>query len=431
MFTISNLLKNIPRYSKRYVPLGLIILFLLTVNVAVRCIRHEAEAIVTDTLDRYGTELYLVDLSAPILDMSAVESLRAEEYVLELEKLAAFHTLEKVEYQDGMPIYKRDAEMISVEPDTLKPYLIQGRLYRTEEECCLNEGYYNNLTKSGALSGLGGTVTLDDPRTEHSSTFTVVGVISDTDAPYSAPSEDYMDKRAYLAEAAIAPYWKRLRSWAMPEHMNKAYTDASAQGIRESDVDLSYMRVVEGYAIRMRIDTYRSREALNRAVRELNDAPAGSLRVRHRYLVGETTSGIAALVAPMEKISSLCGTIDRVTLIVSLAIMLLLTLLIVTERRYEIGILRCLGVTAGGVCARFVFELFAFLVIVLGLSFALGVPAAMLFARRLDMSVGFAALARSGWDVLWMLGGMGLFSAVIASAMILSKRPMEILNSRT
>ncbi len=430
MFTIKNLLKNIPRYSKRYVPLGLIILFLLTVNIAVRCIRHEAEAIVVETLDRYGTELYLVDLSAPILDMSAVESLRAQPYVLELRTLAAFHNLEKVEYQDGMAVYKRDIEMIAVPEETLTPHLTAGRLYRTAEECCLNEGYYNSLTKSGALSGLGGTVTLDDPRTEHTTVFTVVGVIADLDAPY-CDAADYMEKRAYLMEEAIAPYWKRLRSWAMPEHMNKAYAEAAAQGIREADVDLSYMRVIEGYEIFLRIDTYRSSEDLRREVRALNDAPAGSLRMRHRYLVGETTSGIAALTAPMEKISSLCGTIDRVTLAVSLAIMLLLTLLIVTERRYEIGILRCLGVTAGGVCARFVFELFAFLVIVLALSFALGVPAAMLFARRLDMTIGYAALARSAWDVLLLLGGMGLVSSVLASALILSKRPMEILNSRT
>ena len=199
---------------------------------------------------------------------------------------------------------------------------------------------YENLTKSGVLSGLGGTVTLDDPRTEHSAAFTVVGVISDADAPY-CDTTDYLEKRAYLMEEAIEPYWKRLRSWAMPEHMNKAYAEAAAQGIRETDVDLSFMRVIEGYEIFLRIDTYRSSEDLRREVRALNDAPAGSLRMRHRYLVGETTSGIAALTAPMEKISSLCGTIDRVTLAVSLAIMLLLTLLIVTERRYEIGILRC------------------------------------------------------------------------------------------
>lgn len=433
MFILSNTCRNLGRYARRYVPFGLMILFLLTVNIAVRCVRRETDAIVTDTLDQYGSRFYVVDLNQAVTDRHSLDFLQKLGFVISVRPAAALHNIERSSMQGGLLNFKRDRMLIGTEPSGSDFEAEEGRMFENDAECCLNRSYYEFLTGDNAadFDGLGDTLAVTDPRTDFTSVFTVVGILPDTGIPYSDPNS-YTKQRIYTTMAAVEAYWKKYSIVALPSHMNDAYESAAQDGtLKEEDIDLSYMRVIEGYETIIELDSYQSAGALREAIREENARPAHSLRTRHRFLAGETVSGIDRLSAPMERVGKLCQTIDSVTLVVSLCIMLLLTVLLVMERRYEIGILRCLGISARGVCARFTLELLLFLLLVTALSFAAGIPCARLIARALSIDVAYSAVLRTGADTLLLLGSMGLLSAAAASAAVLSRRPMEILNSRT
>lgn len=137
------------------------------------------------------------------------------------------------------------------------------------------------------------------------------------------------------------------------------------------------------------------------------------------------------LVESLAPIAPLCETIASASSIASAVLILLMTILIVYERRYEIGVLRCIGVSSGGVCARFIGEVVVFLIIVSAIGIGVGIPAARFAADAMSLGESVGELAPTA---LLMLGGIGAVTAascLIAAAMILSKKPMQILNSRT
>lgn len=429
MFTIRQLFANIGRHARRYVPLGLIVLFLLSANLAVRCIRAEANDTVENTLNRYGSEFYLVNLNEPVFSVDTVAFLHQYPFVAALTPAAALHNIERVNPASGVSKYERQTMLIGLDAAALADAAVEGALPAADTEACLNRSYYESLLQSGLLSGIGGTLHIADPRGGVSADFTVVGVLPDTGTPYSNPT-DYLRERVYTTAAAVEAFWKPLRFTAAPEHMNDAYLHAAEGGMSTSDLELSYMRVIEGYELTVTLHSYRDKEAFLSVLRSENARPTATSH-RANWAAGETVSGIGRLAAPMERISALCGTVDRVTLSVSLSTVLLLTVLVVLERRYEIGILRCLGFSAAGVCVRFTSELALFLTLTVLLSCALGIPAALSLASALSIPMTSEAILRAAAETLLLLFGMGLLSAAAASAAILSRRPMEILNSRT
>lgn len=429
MYTLSDLLKNLVRYARRYVPFALIIILLFSVNIAVRCIGHETDAIVQTVLDRYGTEFYVVNLDSPVTDPAQLEFLDDLPYVTSAVRTAALHRLDHAVPRLSSYVYEADRMMIALaDPAALAASLSDGRLYEAAEECCLNETWFQELHLA-----LGDTVELDDPRTGHTITLHVVGVIEELNAPYSLVS-DYTARRVYTAEENVRQFWDAYGARTpYPDCMNELYTDAKEKGqLRAADIDLAVMRVTEGYDTVVTLDSYQNADALREAVRAQNSASQklGQRRGRN-WMAGETVSGIRNLTAPMQRIGTLCAVISAVTLAVSLLVILLLTVLIVSARRYEIGICRCIGITAAGVCRRFAAEMLMFLCITAAAGFSIGVPAAMIFSRALSLTVTAASIRKTGVELLALLVGMGFFASIAASAAVLVKRPMEILNSRT
>ncbi len=146
-----------------------------------------------------------------------------------------------------------------------------------------------------------------------------------------------------------------------------------------------------------------------------------------QYLIDDPT----AMVESLSSVAPMCSTIARAAIAATAVLILLMTVLLVHDRQYEIGVLRCIGVTSGGVCGRFVAEIIVFLVIVAAVSLAVAVPAVRYAAGMLGLNAENLALWPTALMLLAFVGGVTVVSCVIAVAMILAKRPMEILNSRT
>ena len=139
----------------------------------------------------------------------------------------------------------------------------------------------------------------------------------------------------------------------------------------------------------------------------------------------------ASLTAALAPIPPLCGTLGQAAGALSAALILLMTVLLVSERRYEIGVLRCLGVSSAGVCGRFAAEIGVFLLAVSVIGVALGVPAAYLAASALGVGASVSGVPAAALSLLGAFALVALLAAALASALILAKKPMQILNSRT
>ncbi|MGM9652014.1 MAG: ABC transporter permease [Eubacteriales bacterium] len=138
-----------------------------------------------------------------------------------------------------------------------------------------------------------------------------------------------------------------------------------------------------------------------------------------------------SLVSSLAPVSPLCDAIGRAASAASAVLILLMTILVVHERRYEIGVLRCIGVSACGVCARFIAEISVFLAIVSAAGVALGIPAAHLAAKLLGVADSVSGVLPAALLLLAGIAAVTVLSCLAASAMILAKKPMHILNSRT
>jgi|GEM_PF-1586068 len=145
------------------------------------------------------------------------------------------------------------------------------------------------------------------------------------------------------------------------------------------------------------------------------------------YLIADP----ASLVESLAPIAPLCDSIAKAATTATAVLILLMTILLVHDRQYEIGVLRCMGVTSGGVCGRFVAEILVFLVIVAALGLALAVPAARLAADYLGLGGALGGVLSTALPQLALIAAATVVSCVLAAVMILQKKPMEILNSRT
>ena len=144
------------------------------------------------------------------------------------------------------------------------------------------------------------------------------------------------------------------------------------------------------------------------------------------YLIDDPES----LTESLAPIGAMCETVAAVSAAASAALILMMTLLVVSERRYEIGVLRCIGVSSAGVCARFAAELVLMLALLAALGVGAGIPLARFAAELLGASAG-GELLPTALSLLAQTASASAVSLLIAAALILAQKPMQILNSRT
>ena len=101
------------------------------------------------------------------------------------------------------------------------------------------------------------------------------------------------------------------------------------------------------------------------------------------YDVATDAASYNRIVKPMEGVSSIVGTFTLVVLVIGAAILLFLTVLAIRERKYEMGVLRAMGMSRLAVARGFVYESLALTAICL----ALGLGAGSALARPVSEAV--------------------------------------------
>ncbi|MGM9652016.1 MAG: ABC transporter permease [Eubacteriales bacterium] len=508
MYKLLTPLRSLARHLSGYVIFALLLILLLILNLTVTVLGSAATAESEKIVEKYAASFLCFDLNQPHKQLGQPgDDPYFEEIVSTLPhvrtiKLLAMHTLNSALGQ----------RMIGAPAEVLDCVPLEGRLYQSDGECCINESYARYLADSVGFTGVGDTILLYDDENalqytvyvdennerayrfyEHdkSAEFTVVGILRDDATPFHKTLH-FGTHRIYTTTAAVEEYFQGVGtrkangandSYYLPGLLFTQDILAGAGWGRPSDdgthwlfldrftlesfdlcsaeISLAQYPPNEGYMALVTIDDPANEADFLNAARgtfvRIGEPAASDLKYERKdsknifyysidgreeewysvtsvpcvWYAARLVDDPSVLTETLAPVSPLCDAIGRAASAASAVLILLMTILVVHERRYEIGVLRCIGVSARGVCARFIAEISVFLAIVSASGVALGIPAAHLAAKLLGVADSISGVLPAALLLLAGIAAVTLLSCLAASAMILAKKPMHILNSRT
>lgn len=373
MYIIKNAVKNIGRNKGRNILMAVII-FAIILTTAVSIIINTTTAeIIKDYKTRFGSE---VSITYDYTNMDAVTEYRP----LTAEQLISFGESEYLQSKiitqtvqitfDGLRALDDDKQGImmggSISADgsvsgeseylkvlgcliaTNKPNIskdfenglreiIDGEIYSGKDTCLVSEQFadLNDLSVGDTI-----TVTTYLKSNPMEYTLTISGIYAD----YTMLEENQPDMYKMIPSAASNRHNEILVSSETAENMEMANDPTTVY------VEATYYLKDPGM-----IDDYRE---------ELTEKGLPKF-----YLVTTDEAGYQRIVGPVEGLSKVTNTFLIVVLVLGSAILILLSTLAIRERKYEIGVLRAMGMKKGKVALGLLCEMLVItsLCLVLGL----------------------------------------------------------------
>lgn len=369
MYIIKNALKNLVRNKGRNVLVGILLFFMLTALCVSVVIESASQKLSDIYIDRFDiTATFKVDYQ------SLIES--SVDFILDVPELS---TEDFQNYANSN--YVKDCITFGT-----------------------NAMYSPDLTAVGAgseSSGLGGIQIIDGDRGEkfYTSDFSMYGysdimLLTDfiegsrkiTDGKvFSALNEciisrELADKNSLnVGDTFKAMTVEKAKSQTLNLVISGIYTDAAQNGgqsvfsttqIRSNDVLMSIDTMAQLRNSEYSIDgsfVLSDPNALEAFKDELTKKG-----LPKSYYITSNVNDYNKIIAPAEGLSQIVRVFMIVVLILGSAILLLLSLITIRERKFEIGILRAKGMSKGKIAAQFLCENFALILICLTLALMVG-----------------------------------------------------------
>ncbi len=375
MYIIQNAIKNLGRNKGRNILTAMIIFAIILATAVSIIINTTTSAIIEDYKSRFGSKVNIeFDVSHPVqmddLETVTVEQ-RREFAKSKLLKSASFrlrayvipkdlHSLDEAENGGNNTVVGGQGQPQFREPTALligssrkdisddfaegKRKIIQGEMYENKNECLISEQYakLNNLS-------IGDNIILeseyaDEPMPEE---LTIVGI--------------YEDKTAIGNELPYkSPLFNRGNE-ILADFDDVCGMDLAKNMIKMGFIDSEYI-LKEPSMI----------EAFEKEVR--------SKGLSKQYLVSTDESSYNKIVGPVIGLSKITNTFLVVVLALGSMILILLSVLSIRERKYEIGVLRAMGMkkrkVAFGLLTESIVITMACLVLGLGIGSAVSQPMA-------------------------------------------------------
>ncbi len=342
MYIFQNAAMNLLRNRGRNVLIGVIILAIITTTVIALCINNTSKGIIDDYKQRFGSEVFLSPdlekfMSAP--DGAKTAMLTFDEYVnfADSEHVMEFDMALTQEIAsddligvDEVPLSDDGITVDTAGPSGGDPYVnpqmvlkgntwedfdtgtrqvIDGRMVEAPDECLVSQelAALNDLSVGDAVSFKGSVLTQAGTLRTVSFKFTISGIYFDTADPYSGrssrhPASNRRNEVMVLSESVIGMLNPGDHSEVSPR------------------IVLKNPELLSAYEAELR-------------AKGLSDF----------YNLKTDETGYTRVVGPVEGLRNISITFMLIVLILGSIILLLLSSIAIRERKYEIGVLRAMG----------------------------------------------------------------------------------------
>ncbi|MDR0885293.1 MAG: ABC transporter permease [Clostridiales Family XIII bacterium] len=356
MYIITNALKNLGRNKGRNFLIGIILLVIIVATAIAIIINSTASSIIDDYKGRFGSEVSLnLDYDKAINEGNFVDSGENGKGVEEITpkqyfefgdskyiKEAQYNASSMINFKDLKPVDDVDdpdlmvrgyligsnAKNISDDFKKEARKIIDGAMYRQENECIVSQQFaeLNKLKPGDEIE-----IILGKDRVHK---LKISGIFEDNTMVSGGDAAQFMEKNPML------------------NRNNEILTGL------DTIKKLGAENVTAAFSLKNPDD-------LKAFTAQLQKKGLPSY-----YKVATDEAGYKAVVGPVENMKKVTTTFMIVVLILGAIILLLISTLAIRERKYEIGVLRAMGMKKGKVGIGFVTEMIAltFACLIIGLS---------------------------------------------------------------
>lgn len=488
-YTLQYIFSNLWRNRGRYILFGLLFFILGGVWLLSLTLGQAAQTIRADMLDSYATLVTIEDITASIFGIDAVHynSFNDPEIVESMEYISCGMGTElrvnKAPELTGASIIGYDFSL-GLDPFTraLDPVpIVRGRMIEADNEILIFEDIYQKIMTAdnskfiemgaSVFTGLGDTIRFritTDAKQTAEYYLTVVGTvdrdllgprfakfyqtllepdgtekIAHNDRPYiittMACAEQMLETRICDKEGEdrvnpdkISRYdiVYRLRSAdhfdAFVEKIN-AFNDNQMRGILYEDYKVWRTRMTNaGYTGGTAWEDYANMAIMDKIMQQ--NAPM--------FRADLFVQGVEELVAPFEQLDRNTEVMVLFMIALALGVIMILTILNLHARTYEIGVLRCIGMSRTQITLELLAETLLFVLLSLGSGILVGAFAAKFVMPQLFDENHFAVLEEINvlTPALQIMGigvGIALLAVGCAAVYIQRFRPLAILRNRS
>ena len=461
MYIIQNALKNLGRNKGRNILLGIIIFSMIVTTVVALAISRATSAVISEYKQQFGSEVSF--------KMNPTKASSAKEYRSmgneELLALGQSDTLQKTQWtaivcgkpeglkaldedtengysisgpigESGEPstgeitviIYASDRSDISDDFKTGIREIVDGRVYEKAGECIVSQPF----AELNSLS-VGDKFTVNDD-TGIPCELTVSGIFRDD----SMTGDNTPTIYNFVQMPTTNRYNEILTGF-------NTYTDTAWRSSKSDNTDVTPVYYLK------------SPDLLDQFNEE-----AHALGIPDYYEAQTDTLSYNRIVGPVEGLAGVAKTFLIIVLALGSALLILVSILAMRERKYEIGVLRAMGMKKAKVAAGLAAEMLALTVLCLALGFGVGSAAAQPVANGLlqsqiqiaqeneqksmenyggiiaDSDSNAQALseidvgldAASGAEIALIALGISLLASAAGVAAVTKYEPMKILSER-
>lgn len=378
MYMIKNAAKNILRHKGRNLLIGLILLAVLTASAVAVVINTTSDAIISDYVSRFGSEVFLELDYRKALELSesgsgglgidgglpgiAVEPLRGELHL----RFAESAYLKEAILTGEKPVFFGGGLLpVGIDDPAAAP--VHGTLIGTSRQ---------NLTDafaSGAREIISGTAPGEKDTCIISTQFARRNSLTLGDTAEIISYQNGQKQATQLRIVGIYEDYTTALPGASQEQSNEILTTFDTVALLGVDeVEAQYF--------------LKNPELLEAFSKELY---SNGLPEYYRLRVDE--AGYRAIVGPVESMTEVTSAFLWLVLGIGGLVLLVLSVLAVRERKYEIGVLRAMGMKKRTVAAGFLAETVLLTALALALSFGISAAASQPVADKLlDQQVQLA-----------------------------------------
>ena len=432
MYLLLQSVKGILRRKRIYAVFGAIILILLVSLLVVFTVQTSISDNLNGLVKKLGEQIYVYNTRKIVFDPDDYAFIDEYEHVAQLKKIALLYRINNTNsnFVKNPTTSGRLDEVFQLVSffDTSEIKLTEGRIYENDSECCVTSEYYEALKFIGRIDGLGDKISIEDKRTNITKEFTITGVVDSDQTLYG----DYTACILYVTSDNIKSYYEYYNydSDAVMKSADGAVCESGTITHSENTIDIE--RVSIGCDILVILDSYENAEDFFEFVDEKNQLSA----LNHEYTWWKAqynNPGLGFVEDQFNIISLLLPVISVIITTIFASVVGVMTIIFITMRKYEIGVLRSMGTSKATVALLYSAECTIFVIGAALLSALIAIPAAYIIIKWLNLAVGTISITSAAYSMLELTAvavAVSLASNLVTDLYILRHRPMNILNNR-